>query len=388
MSAPGSQAAEFSLVDEDAHLRLSRKLRLASPQGFGAPRRAIGLMMLTWVPIMVWALLTNQVLWGLRGESVLQHYVLHVRCLVAIPLLILAEPIFHRITCLFSGRLALALTPDDQDNFNRVTEGVRRLSRSVWPWLIMLALALGPAIADQLDPLDDDIAWAFSRDGQFGFGGFWFVWVVRPISAVLLLAWIWRVLMLTLWFRRVAKLRPTLVPSHPDRAGGIGFLELLPLAFSLVTLAVSSILAARWAHEILQHDATLPQFRLPLLVFVVVWTLLMLMPLMCFTPLLVRARHRALLEYSTMVGMQGRLVYRRWIEGKDVGEQPILDAPEIGPVADANTLFEAVGRMRVALVSVRALVVILLPLALPMVIVAGLKVPLREVLVDLVKLLA
>ena len=116
--------------------------------------------------------------------------------------------------------------------------------------------------------------------------------------------------------------------------------------------------------------------------------MLLLAPLFVFTPLLLQTRHRSLLEYSTLVGQQGRLVYQRWIEGRNVGEQPLLQAPEIGPVADACTLYEAVQSMRIALISIRTLVAIVLPIALPMLLVAGLQVPLREVLLELLKLLA
>ena len=388
MKATASEDGEFSLLEEDAPLRMARKLRIAPVGGFAAGRRALGLMLLTWAPIAIWALLTGHAIWGLHGESAVQHYAVHVRCLVALPLLILAEPVFHRVTRLFSGRLCEALKPDDRAAYADVLGGLRRLRDSSWPWIVIVGLVYASAMARRLETEEHTLAWAILADGSLGFGGLWYVWVVRPISAVLLLGWLWRIVLLTIWFRRLVKLHPTLVASHPDRAGGIGFLELLPVSFSLVTLATSTLLAAYWAHAIVQHGAKLQEFYLPAAVFAVAWIVLLLAPLFVFTPLLLQTRHRSLLEYSTLVGQQGRLVYQRWIEGRNVGEQPLLQAPEIGPVADACTLYEAVQSMRIALISIRTLVAIVLPIALPMLLVAGLQVPLREVLLELLKLLA
>jgi len=47
-----------------------------------------------------------------------------------------------------------------------------------------------------------------------------------------------------LLFNRIAKLNLSIVPTHPDRAGGLGFLERAPKAFVLVVLAASAVLAS------------------------------------------------------------------------------------------------------------------------------------------------
>lgn len=52
-----------------------------------------------------------------------------------------------------------------------------------------------------------------------------------------------RILLISWWFWRVGRLDLSLVPTHPDRAGGIAFVEKLPGAFVLVTFALSAQLA-------------------------------------------------------------------------------------------------------------------------------------------------
>ncbi|MFO1364162.1 MAG: hypothetical protein U1F45_17175 [Burkholderiales bacterium] len=57
-------------------------------------------------------------------------------------------------------------------------------------------------------------------------------------------------MLLAVLFWRIARLDLALVPTHPDRAGGLGFLERVPPLFAPVALAVGCVVrAARWAHD-------------------------------------------------------------------------------------------------------------------------------------------
>jgi hypothetical protein len=197
----------------------------------------------------------------------------------------------------------------------------------------------------------------------------------------------WRILLISWWFWRVGRLDLSLVPTHPDRTGGIAFVQKLPSAFALVTLALSAQLGSRWAHEIVHHAASLATYRQPVILFAVLWTLWLLLPLFCLAPALSRVRRRSVAEYSHLVGKQGRLVHRRWIEGAQVEHEPILDAPEIGPVADAAAMYELVKTMRRVPIGKSSLVVIIVPLAIPLVLVAALQIPLNELLFKLFKAL-
>jgi len=85
----------FSPLDNELPVRWMRGLRLVRPDGLGAGRRALFLALLTWLPIVVWAFATGRLAGVDTGESLLHHYAVHVRCLVVIPLLILAEPMLQ-----------------------------------------------------------------------------------------------------------------------------------------------------------------------------------------------------------------------------------------------------------------------------------------------------
>jgi hypothetical protein len=387
-SRPGIDAA-FSPVENEAPLRWLRRLHLAPDEGLGAARRALGLALLTWLPIAAWALATGRL--GSpddSGESLLRHYGVHVRCLLVIPLLILAEPMLHRAARAIAARLAAtAATPEARTAFDAAGRAVVRLRDATLPWVLLLGAAVAWSLAD--DPLThgDAMAWAFDADGTLGFGGWWFAYVVRPVFLALLMAWLWRILLLSLWMWRVGRIDLSLVPTHPDRAGGVALVERLPGAFALVSMALSAMLASRWAHEILHHGASLAAYRHAVIVFVVLWSLLLLLPLLAFAPALGRTRKQAIRAYSALVGRQGELVHQRWIEGREVAAEPILEAPEIGPVADAAAMYEAVVKMRRVPIGKVSAIGILLPLALPLLVVTALQVPLKDLLLKLAKAL-
>jgi hypothetical protein len=269
----GASQSGFSPIDNELPLRWFRRLRIVPANGLGAGRRAAFLALLTWRPIVVWATLTRRLWNGATGEQQLQHYGVHVRCLVV------------------------------------------------------------------------------------------------------------------LWFWRLGRLDLSLVPTHPDRTGGLAFVEKLPGAFSMVAFALSAMVASRWAHEIVYHEATLQSFKLPAAGFVVLWALLLLLPVIALAPALVATRARAIPAYAALVGEQGRLVHRRWILREHVGDEPILDAPGIGPIADAAAMYQAVRGMRSVPIGKSAILKIIVPIALPLLVVAALQIPLKELLLKVVKAL-
>ena len=389
MTPAGNSGVEFSPVDNELPLRWLRRLHVVPPTGIGAVRRAVFFAALTWLPIAVWAAIAGRLVTAEPGEPLLQHFGVHVRCLLAIPLFILAEAALHgtaqRIVAQFTS--SGAVSPELRGRFDAAIAGVRRLRDASLPWVFVLGAAIAWTVVDQPMAHDDGMSWAVAADGSLGFGGRWFAYVVRPLFLALLLGWLWRIVLVAWWFWKVGRLGLSIVPTHADRTGGLAFVEKVPGAFAMVTFALSAVIASRWAHEVAYHDATLESFKLPAAGFVILWTLFALLPLLALAPALIAARARAIPAYAALVAEQGRLVHRRWILREAVADAPLFDAPEIGPVADANAMYDAVKKMRAVPIGKGAIMKVLVPLALPLIIVASLRIPLKELLLHLAKAL-
>ncbi len=256
---------EFSPVDNELPLRWFRRLHLVPANGIGAGRRAVFFALLTWLPIAAWSFVAGRFLTADAGEPLLQHFGVHVRCLLAIPLFILAEASLHDAAQHIVGqfRSSGAVSPELRDRFDSAIAAVRRLRDASLPWVFVFGAAVAWSVVDQPAVRDDTMSWAVGADGSLGFGGLWFSYVVRPIFLALLLGWLWRMLLVSWWFWKVGRLGLALVPTHPDRTGGIAFVEKVPGAFAMVTFATTAVIASRWAHDIEFHAATLQSFKVP-----------------------------------------------------------------------------------------------------------------------------
>jgi hypothetical protein len=365
----------FSLLD-DPLMRLLRTLRLAPRQGFMAPGRGLLLAVISWVPIAVWAAATGRLGELTWGDGVVRHIEFHVRCLLALPLFVLSEPIANRVVGAIVDNFPVSglIRAADQPAFDGVVASTRRLrdSRLVWGLLagiVVISTLLGSSL-----PLDPESATAN------GFGHAWSTFVVRPLFLIMLLAWIWRLVLTWILFVRIARLDLQLVPSHPDRVGGLGFVQLQPAGFSLVVFTLSGVVCASVAQQIVEQHLHLASFQGPLVALVVLLVVFFLCPLTAFGSGLRRTRMRGRFQYGTLAGRHVRGLHQRWVEGKTVEDDAILAAPEIGPAADVATLYELATRMRPLPLSLQPLLAVVIPAVIPLLPVATLEIPLKEIL--------
>ena len=391
-SQTAAGALEFSLVRGDPLFRLQRRIGLIPPDGLGLLRRAVFWSMLGWLPVMLWAAYVHRVLPGVAAEPLLAHFGIHARLLVAVPLLILAEGPAHAL----AGKLLRHLVEsgivraEGISALRAVAASTSRLRDSIVPWVVIVGVVVAFATTSEIVHHAHEVDWAAetSAPERVGFGGLWYLYVGRSIFLVLALGWLWRLALSTVLLWRLARLDLSLVPTHPDRAGGVGFLEWLPVAFAPVVLAISIVVASRLAHEAVYHDVALQAVRVQMLVFVIVAVALFLLPLLAFAGPLKRAKRKALLDYGALVGRHGRLVRQRWIEGRPLDDDAVLNAPELGPVADTGAVFDAVKAMRTVPLGKASILPLAAAAVLPMLAVLAIQVPIKDMLLTLLKALA
>ncbi len=376
-----------SLVDDMA-LRLQRHVGLVPARGLGVVRRAVFFALLTWLPLVAWAVYRGRILPGAVDEPLVMHFGVHVRFLLAVPALILGEAMAHRVsTTLIPYFLTSGVVPPAQRGaFVRVVGSVARLRDRTFPWLAIAVVVITWTILQPTGAGTEaghEAQWA-SESGGLGFGGWWFMYVSRPIFGALLAAWLWRLALLFLLLKRIAQLDLSIVPTHPDGAGGLGFLKDMPKAFSLLAFASSAVVASRLAHDVIYHDVPLQSLKVVLGGFVVLVIVLCIAPLLALIPPLAAAKRRALLEYGALVGAHGRLVRQRWILGETPSDVSLLQAPEIGPVADTLALYDAVRRMKPVPFGKSTLIAVAVPTLVPIIVLLSTQVPIKEVLKKIV----
>jgi hypothetical protein len=385
------ESGQLSLVRGDALWRLQRMLGIIPKTGLGVFRRAIMVAAITWLPVAVWAYLRGRALGGVP-EPLLAHFGIHVRLLLAVPLMIFAEALGHSILprvvpyFLTSG----VLPPSEEGRFRSILSGMLKLRDNTLPWVFIIAIVVAITLSSPDSFSAHEMDWAQEGVNRgLGFGGKWFIYVGRPVFLALLLGWLWRLILVGILLRKISRLKLSLVASHPDCSGGLGFIELMPAMFSPIVFSLSALMASNWSHRIVYHGAKLLDLKVEMIAFMVILIVVFLGPYFVFFGPLRKAKRAAELEYGALVGAHGRMVRQKWIEGLDVvDEKGLLGAPEMGPVADHISMFQAVERMRAIPIGKRAVMSVVIPAAIPLLVVISLQIPIKDVLLGLVKAIA
>ena len=214
----------------------------------------------------------------------------------------------------------------DRPRFDAAIGSAMRLRNSLAAELLLVVLVYGVGIPLRNYIAVDASTWvAGSAAGNgSGFGalslaGWWHALVSVPIFQFLLLRWYFR---LFIWIRflwQVSRIDLQLVPTHPDRAGGLGFLANVVYAFTPFLLAHGILLAGLIADRIFFDGAKLPQFTVEIIGVVGVLVFMVLCPLMVFAGQLARAKRVGLREYGVLAQRYVREFDAKWIRG---GREP------------------------------------------------------------------
>jgi hypothetical protein len=390
VTKPQPANVEGRRLRDDLLMRLQRRVGLAPADGLGIARRAVFWALLGWLPIAVWAVATGRA-FAPGSESLLQHYGVTMRMLVAVPLMVVAEAVLAETVRAAVPRLIESRLIDaDHPGLDETLRRVARVRDRTHLWAMLVGVAFGwttAALQGLVGPThaDHQVAWA-GEAGPTSFGALWFVWVARPIYLAFAIAWLGRMIATIQGVVALRSVGLRLLPAHPDRMGGLGVLQALPLAFGLVAFALSSVVAAGWAHDVVWHDVDVRTLAGPMAVTVVVLVAVFLGPFLLLGGAMRRTKLRARLQYAALLGRHTDAVQRKWIDGETVRDE-ILEAPEIGAAADAAQLYEAVNRMRTVPITLPMLAMVAVPAAVPMLVVLALQVPLAPLVLTVLKAL-
>jgi hypothetical protein len=158
-----------------------------------------------------------------------------------------------------------------------------------------------------------------------------------------------------------------LVPTHPDRAGGLGFLSNTVYAFSLLVVAHGALISSQIANRIFFLGAKLPEFEVEIAVVAIFLLCIIFGPLLAFAPQLARAKRTGGREYGTLAEGYVREFDRKWLRsGKPEGER-LLGSADVQSLADMANAFGVVRSMRLVLVTRDSIMQLGVALFLPMV---------------------
>ncbi|WP_040578519.1 hypothetical protein, partial [Methylomicrobium album] len=276
---------DFSLVQGGPLFQLFVRCRL-STSGLGwLKRRIIFLVMLTWFPLLLLSAHSGQAFGGSVHIPFLQDFETHVRFLVAMPLLLVTELVVHErmrpVIRQFVERDII--TAKDRPLFDACIASALRWRNSVFTEIVLIAFVFtfGHAIffGRTLENISTWFVTRWAPQLAFSPAGYWLNYVSLPIFQFLLIRWLFRFIVWSRFLWQVSRLELNLMPTHPDRAGGLGFLSESALAFIPFLLSQGVLLSAMIAERILYKGAALLSFKPEIAIVVVFLLLLVLGPL-------------------------------------------------------------------------------------------------------------
>jgi hypothetical protein len=343
---------DFSVVLGGPLYQLVRRAHLSGDALELLRRRVIVISLFAWLPLLILSVLGGRA-WGDAVKvPFLADIEVHARFLLALPLLILAELVVHqRMRPVARQFLERGLIPDGcRARFDAAMASALRLRNSVLAEVLLIAFVylVGVLVWRHYIALDVATWYAVPTNGsrRLSLAGWWYVCVTLPLFQFILFRWYFR---LFVWLRfvwSVARCELALVPTHPDRAGGLGFLSNTVFAFAPLLLAHGVMLSAMIANRIFFRGATLLDFKVELAVVVAFLLIVVLGPLLLFMPHLGRARRIGLREYGTLGQRYVREFDQKWLRGGARADEPLVGSGDIQSLADLGNSFEVVQRMR------------------------------------------
>jgi hypothetical protein len=342
---------EFSLIKGGLLYRLLVRMRLMRPDLEPLYSRAIIIALLTWLPLLVLSAMQGLALGGSIKIPFMYDITVSVRLLLALPLLIVAEQIVdsrsNEVICHFieSGLI------DDKDvsKYESIVRQVGRMVNSLPVEAVILALVIVNTVFLRLELSETSSTWRFlvTRAGTtMTPAGWWnFVFCV-PIFQFLLLRWLYRYLVWCWFLWRVSRLDLRLVPTHPDRVGGLAFLGVLQVKFCPIIFALASVLSAYVGQEVLFNGAVLKQYTVMILGNTLLILAIFLGPYFVFSLKLFETKRRGFLTYSTLANDYTQSFHQKWIRGKAPTEEVLLGSSDIQSLADLSNSFGIVRDMR------------------------------------------
>jgi hypothetical protein len=371
------ESTDFSLVLGGPLYQLFRRAHLSGGHLELLRRRILLLSIFAWLPLMLLSLMGGHALGGAIKIPFLYDIEAHVRFLVALPVLVAAELIIHlRIRPAVQEFVKRnMIVPEEMPKFQAAIDSAMRLRNSIGVevGILVLVYTLGQWIWRSQIAIGAATWYATPLDAHLHLtpAGYWYAFVSVPFFQFILLRWYWRFF---IWFRflwQVSRLNLHLTPTHPDRAGGLGFLGKTAYAFGPILFAQGALLSGVIATQILFEGNSLLSFKVEIAGFVAFFVLFILGPLCVFTPPLLDAKRKGLAEYGKLGSRYVQEFEGKWIRGGAPKGEELLGSGDIQSLADLGNSFSTIQEMRAVPFGIRdvtplvvASVVPLLPLLL------------------------
>jgi len=366
------RSPDLDITSGDPLHRIERRLGL-KPGTPPRPGRMVALLLAV-------AILPLVVRVGAQGQIAdLIRDPFFIRLLIVLPLLELVSPSVSASVAraLQEFETSRLVAPEDEPRFQAARMRALRMRDSRVALVVMVAIAFGSEVLAETARLPFIGAWA--RDGEhLTLAGSWYFFVSLALFHLIRLRWLWRILVWWRFLFGVSRIPLRLMPAHPDRAGGIGFLANVTMAFAPLIFGLSVGAGFELRARILVGGEKLASQVAPMVAISVLFLVCVLTPLLFFVPQLTRAMWRGRMDYDRLSSRYIRRFDNKWLS-RDPPDTELLGSSDLQSLADLINSANAVRQMLPVPITIPAILSVALASGLAMLPAIQAEVPLREI---------
>jgi hypothetical protein len=378
--------ADVPLIDSGPLRRLARRIGRGDDAA-GLARLALGIALLTWVPLVPLAAIDGVLTSG-STVPFLESVGTHVRLLLAIPLFFVAELAFGRRV-----REVVCTLVDSHVVPSQQLPILKRMLLRTKQWLdapaieaAIVALTIYLIVEGVRGDLPSQIStWRQTAAGGPTLAGWYYSLISLPVFQFLVWRWVARLLVWCHFLWQMGRLHLHLMPAHPDQAGGLGGLGVAHVALAPLGFALSAIMVGTYAEEVMYGGLPIQRLVQPIAFIVVANAVSAVVPLLVFTPALVAAKRHGLLQYGRLAAEYTRAFDAKWVSPAAAPKEQLLGSADLQSLADLANAFDVIRQMRVVPIRGRQTLILAVAAALPALPLVLLVIPLDELVLRFVR---
>ncbi len=344
---PSKEIPDFSLVRGGLFYRVLRTLKLCNEEHEPSYRRVFVFAAITWLPLLLLSIIDGRSNGGV-DIPFLRDVENHARFLAALPLMLAAETFLER---LLPPRIKnfihrKIILDSDLERFRyAITSAARMRDNSAVELFLLIAvyafgsyfygsvMASASGACSTWSATPDDARWNLTL------AGYWLVFVSLPIFQFIFVRWYFRIVIWFIFLLRVSRLNLNLLPTHSDRAAGLGFLNKCAYAFSYWMIAQGVIVSGFIAGQVLHFGADPREYKLEAAGVVFLVLIAVLSPLTLFAPKLIQAKWERGGDFGKFASDYVEEFNSKWILGDNPTHEQLLGTSDLQSLADLGNSF-------------------------------------------------
>jgi len=369
--AESGPIGSFLLFEGDAFARALAQLGMGPRNRQAVPLRILFFFCITWLPLYLLSLLEGHDLGPTPRESFLMDLATYAQFVGFFPLAIVAEAMIGQKMVAACRHLSLVAEPQALLPLMRRAErrshmlvvdvlalglsffftslwACSELSNSMPSWHTQPGVSPG-LVASCVSGTCALLSVAGKVGERFTYAGWWAAFFALPLFTYLWLRWVWKIAVWTGFLFQVSRLKLNLVPTHPDRTGGLGALTDVQKSFGLILFGTGLLFSTATWYKVAMEGTPVSSYTvwLPVIVYVLLAPSVFLAPLFMFTRQLSRTKADGLFQFGKVAIELSQRYEQRWLRAPDADRETMLSDPQTSSLADFRTNYDTVREMRV-----------------------------------------